>query len=85
MTDTLNAVDQAIQKHVGEIADGAFAEAWIIVVHSQHLDGDGNGYRIITSDTQPHHVDAGLIAVGHEIVQASFDEALYGTDEDDDG
>lgn len=83
MTDTLDAVDQAIQKHVGEIADGAFAESWIVVVHSQTLEGDGHGYRILTSDTQPHHVDAGLIQVGHEIVQASFDEALYGEDEDD--
>lgn len=83
MTDTLNAVDQAIQKHVGEITDGAFAEAWIIVVHSQHVHGDTSGYRIITSETQAHHVDAGLIQVGHEIVQASFDDALYGADDDD--
>lgn len=84
MTDTLDAVDQAIQKHIGEIADGAFAESWIVVVHSQTVDGGGSGYRLLTSDTQPHHVDAGLLQVGREIVQASFDDALYGTDDDED-
>ncbi|MEV4777470.1 hypothetical protein [Microbacterium sp. LWH12-1.2] len=84
MTDTLNAVDQAIQRHIGEIGQGAIAESWIIIVHSQTIEADGvSGYRILTSDTQPHHVDRGLLDVGQAIVAASWDDNLYESDDDE--
>jgi hypothetical protein len=82
MTDTLDAVDQAIQRHVGEITEGGFAESWIIVVHTQTIDGDISGYRLLTSDTQPYHVDAGLIDIGQALVEASFDASMGGDDDD---
>ena len=83
MTDTLDDLDRAIQRHVAEMSEGGFAESWIVVAHSQHAaDTDGiSAYRIITSDTQPHHVDAGLIEVGKAIIRESWDAALNG-DED---
>ena len=83
MTDTLRGIDEAIQRHVSETMSGKIPDAWIIVVHAQSLGDDHqvSNYTIITSDTQPHHVDAGLIEVGKAIIRESWDAALNG-DED---
>ena len=83
MSDTLDELDRAIQRHVAEVSEGGFAESWIVVAHSQQVDDSDaiSGYRIITSDTQPHHVDAGLIEVGKAIIRESWDTALSGDDD----
>lgn len=82
MSDSLHAIDQAIQRHIGEISDGAVAESWVIVAHTQHYtDDQPSGYRILTSDTQPHHVDIGLLQIGLKITDASLDDAMYGGDD----
>lgn len=85
MSDTLAELDQAIQRHIGTVGEGAVAEAWILVVHSQQVDDNDalSGYRIVTSETQPHHVDRGLIEVGRTIVQDSWDEYLTEVDDED--
>jgi hypothetical protein len=83
MSDTLQALDEAIQRHIGEVSEGALTDGWSLVTHSTQVDESDpiSGYRIITSDTQPYHVDAGLIEVGKHIIRGSWDAAL---DDDDD-
>jgi hypothetical protein len=84
MTDTLLALDEAIQKHIAELSQGeSIATDWILVTHAQQLDVSDpiSGYRIITSDTQPIHTDLGLLRVGNIIAQASWDAALDDTED----
>lgn len=83
MTDTLRAVEEAIQQHIATTFDGALVDSWIVVTHSQTIEKhDVSNYRIITHDTQPFHVDAGLLTVGDQIIQDSWDDG-YEDDDDD--
>ena len=83
MTDTLRGIDEAIQRHVSETMSGKIPDAWIIVVHAQSLGDDHqvSNYTIITSDTQPLHVDAGLIHIGSQIVTDSWDAGFASEDD----
>jgi hypothetical protein len=84
MTDSLRAIDEAIQRHIAELTEGdSVATDWILVTHAQQLDASDpiSGYRIITSDTQPIHTDLGLLEVGRIIAKSSWDAALEDGDE----
>lgn len=83
MTDTLAALETAVQNHIGTLYEGSLVDGWILVCHAQTVEQhDMSNYRIITPETQPHHVDAGLVHVGGAIIKDSWDAAL--TDGDDD-
>lgn len=76
MTDSLEALDAAIQRHIAESFPGALTSSWLLVAHSQELDDDRQGisnYRIVTPESQPLHVDWGLARVGDRIVKDSWD------------
>ena len=76
MSDTLRALDEAIQQYVAATFDGALTGAWVLVTHSQTLDNPNvSNYRITTPDVQPIHVDAGLVKMAGLIIQDSWDGA----------
>lgn len=81
MTDELADVDRAIQAYISRHFEGALVDSWIVVTHSQQIEShDLSNYRIITPDSQPFHIDDGLISTGQRIVDDSWDRAL--ADED---
>jgi hypothetical protein len=83
LTDTLRTVDEAIQAHIAEKFEGALVDSWIIVAHAQTIEGGNvSNYRIVTHETQPLHVDAGLLDIGRQIVRDTWD-AAYEDDDDD--
>lgn len=82
MTDTLAALEQAIQAHIADAFEGSLVDSWIIVTHSQQVERhDLSNYRIVTPESQPIHVDRGLLDIGEQIAVDSWDNAW---DEDDD-
>lgn len=75
--DTLRAIDEAIQAHIATHYEGALVDSWIVVTHSQTIAAhDVSNYRIVTHDTQPYHVDAGLLATGKKIIDDSWDDSF---------
>lgn len=83
MTDTLQAVEDAVQAHIASHFEGAYVDSFIVICHSQTIEKhDLSNYRIITRDTQPIHVDMGLIETGRAIIRDSWN-AGYDEDEDD--
>lgn len=82
MVDTLRALDEAIQRHIAECFPGALVDSWALVTHSQDLSDSLSNYRFVSNETQPYHIDSGLLTVGQKIIEDSWDRALL--DEDDD-
>ena len=86
MSDTLRDLDAAVQRHIAEAFPGEITDAWILISHSNGLDDnthDLHNYRMTSaSDSQPHHVDAGLVSVANRIIQDSWDYADHGDDDD---
>ena len=85
MTDTLDALEQAIQAHVAATSETkVFCEHWIVTVYVVSLDGDEiQPYGLITPATQPLHIDVGLAHAAGKFTDASYDYILD-TDTDDD-
>lgn len=82
MTDTLRALDEAIQAHIAASYEGSYVDSWILVTSSATLEAhDISNYRIVTPESQPYHVDAGLMHVGRQIMADSWDAW---TEDDDD-
>jgi hypothetical protein len=82
MSDTLRALDEAIQHHIAAAFEGSLVDRWVLVTHSQTLERSNvSNYRVVTPDVQPVHVDRGLLATGEQIVQDSWAD---GSDDDDD-
>jgi len=82
MTDTLQAVENAIQKHIASHFEGALVDSWVIVCHAQNIEEhDLSNYRLLTPETQPFHVDAGLMDVGERIIAGAWDD--WNPDDDD--
>ena len=83
MTDTLRALDEAIQAHIAANFEGSITDGWILVTHSQTLEKHQvSNYRIVTPDTQPIHVDSGLIQTGQMIIRDSWDDSFNEDDDD---
>lgn len=81
MTDTLAALDAAIQAHIAEAFEGGYVDAWVLVTSSSTIeDHDISNYRLVTPETQPFHVDNGLVQVATRIMTDSWDS--FGDDDD---
>lgn len=84
MTDTLEALDAAINAHIGATFDGHYTGAWIVVAVSTTVEEpNASNYRIITPITQPFHTDVGLLRVGAKITDDNWDTDSYDEDDDD--
>lgn len=84
MPDSLRTLDEAIAAHIAENFPGALTDSWVLITHSVGIQDDDHGihnYRMVTADTQPWHVDAGLVQAGVRIVRDGWD---FAGDEDDD-
>lgn len=82
MTDTLAALDAAIQAHIATAYEGAFVDGWVLVTSSQALEHhDESNYRIVTPETQPFHVDCGLVEIARKITGDAWDAAFDGGDD----
>ena len=76
MTDTLRALDEAIQAHIAEVFPGHLTDAWVLVTHSNSLAAEDAGlhnYRMVSSADQPWHTDAGLVSAANHIVKDAWD------------
>lgn len=77
MADTLRALDEAIQAHIAEAYEGSYVDSWILITSSSTLENhDISNYRLVTPETQPFHVDTGLVQVGKRIMDDSWDAAF---------
>ena len=84
MSDTLAALDEAIQKHIAANFPGSITDAWILVTHSQTIEKHQvSNYRIVTPASQPIHVDAGMKWAAKMILRDSWDGAFNDGDDDD--
>lgn len=74
MTDTLQALETAIQNHIATAYEGNFVESWVLITASQSIEAhDISNYRFVTPESQPFHVDSGLVETGRRIMRDSWD------------
>lgn len=85
MSDKTHAdIDAAIAAHVADTFPGYYTSGWILVSASAHLERpNAVNYRLVTSEGQPLHVDAGLLDVGKKIIKDSWDYNDAEEDDDD--
>ena len=83
MSDETRAeLDTAISAHIADTFPGYYTSGWVVVVASNAIDRpDATNYRMLSPDTQPFHVDDGLINIGRRILRDAWDED---PDEEDD-
>ncbi|MCT1363324.1 hypothetical protein [Microbacterium sp. p3-SID131] len=85
MSDETRAkLDEAINAHVAENFPGYYTTAWVVIAASTALDRpDSTNYRLFSPNSQPFHVDNGLITVGAKILEDSWDDADDDLDDED--
>lgn len=76
-------LDAAISAHIADTFPGHYTSGWVVIVSSSALETpNATNYRLLTADSQPWHVDQGLLSVGNRIMKDSWDED--DTDDDND-
>jgi hypothetical protein len=85
MSDETRAnLDAAISAHIADAFPGHYTSGWIVVTSSAAIDRPNTtNYRMVSPDSQPFHIDDGLIKVGARILQDSWDEDASEEDDDD--
>jgi hypothetical protein len=79
---TLRDLDEAVQAYIANTFNGALTDSWLLVTHSQTLEDHGvSNYRIVTPESQPIHVDSGLVHMSKMIIRDSWDNAYDDGDE----
>lgn len=82
--ETRTGLDNAISAHIADIFPGHYTSGWVVIVSSTTLDKpNSTNYRMLTPETQPLHVDEGLLTVGRKIIQDSWDYNEADGDEDE--
>lgn len=81
--ETRAALDNAISAHIADTFPGYYTSGWVVVASSAHINRpDATNYRLLSPDSQPFHVDDGLMQIGIRILNDSWNTSA--DDEDDD-